>query len=105
MSTTLRCFRHDRKLKHYSYEENVADPHDFLCYGCDEGRDGYVINIRGKLGDIELDEQACRGCMKFLTVYDSSLFHLYDSVPIKDVLDGQYHYQISLNIKHCLQSF
>lgn len=22
----------------YNYEENVADPHDFLCYGCDEGR-------------------------------------------------------------------
>jgi len=21
----------------YKYEENVADPHDFLCYGCDEG--------------------------------------------------------------------
>jgi hypothetical protein len=26
---------------------------------------------------------------------------LYNSVPIKDVLDGQYHYQILLNIKHC----
>jgi hypothetical protein len=25
-----------------------------------------VINIRCKLGDIELDEQACRGCMMFL---------------------------------------
>ena len=35
------------------------------------------------------------------TVYDSSLFHLYNSVPIKDVLDGKYHYQILLNIKHC----
>src|SRR5215471_50400 len=50
----------------YNYEENVADPHDFLCYGCDEGRNGYVINIRRKLGDIELYEQACRGCMMFL---------------------------------------
>jgi len=50
----------------YKYEENVADPHDFLCYGCDEGRNGYVINIRRKLGDSELDEQACRGCMRFL---------------------------------------
>jgi hypothetical protein len=50
----------------YKYEEGVADPHDFLCYGCDEGRNGYIINRRRKLGDIELQEQACRGCMRFL---------------------------------------
>src|SRR5215467_10789467 len=50
----------------YNYVKNVADPHDFLCYGCDEGRNGYVINIRRKLGGIELYEQACRGCMMFL---------------------------------------
>ena len=50
----------------YNYVKNVADPHDFLCYGCDEGRNGYVINIRRKLGDIELYEQACCGCMMFL---------------------------------------
>jgi hypothetical protein len=50
----------------YKYEEGVADPHDFLCYACEEGRSGYVINIRRKLGYIELDEQACRGCMRFL---------------------------------------
>jgi hypothetical protein len=30
------------------------------------GRNGYVINISRKLGDMELREQACRGCMKFL---------------------------------------
>jgi|GEM_PF-5715227 len=27
----------------YNYEENVADPHDFLCYGCDEGRNGDIL--------------------------------------------------------------
>jgi hypothetical protein len=49
-----------------NYEENIPDPHDCLCYGCDEGRNGYVINIRRKLGNIELGEQACCGCMRFL---------------------------------------
>jgi hypothetical protein len=73
----LKRFLHDRLHpgsivgnSHYDWsykdEEGVADPHDFLCYGCDEGRNGYVINIRRKLGEIELDEQACRGCMRFL---------------------------------------
>ena len=85
----------------YNYEENVADPHDFLCYGCDEGRNGFVINIRRKLGDIELHEQACRGCMRFLDSIRLFSIPFDNSTPIKDVLDGQYHYQISLSIKDC----
>jgi hypothetical protein len=49
-----------------NYEDNVVGPHDFLCYGCDEGRDGYVINVKRRLGDIEVHEYACSGCMKSL---------------------------------------
>lgn len=37
-----------------------------MCYGCDEGRDRYVITVRRKLHDIVVREQACVGCMKFL---------------------------------------
>jgi hypothetical protein len=48
------------------FEGHMAGPHDFLCYGCDEGRNGYVINVRRKLGDVQVHEYACSGCMKFL---------------------------------------
>ena len=66
-TSLLKRFLHDRlhpgsivDNSHYDWsykdDEGVADPHDFLCYGCDEGRNGYVINIRRRLEDIELDE-------------------------------------------------
>jgi hypothetical protein len=41
--------------------------HDFFCYGCDEGRNGYLIKIRRKLSiGIIIMEEACVGCMSLL---------------------------------------
>jgi hypothetical protein len=35
-------------------------PHDFICYGCDEGRNGYLIHVRRKLSDgVIIKEEAC----------------------------------------------
>ncbi len=41
-------------------------PSDFLRYRCDEGPKGYVINVKRKLGDIEVQEKACSGSITFL---------------------------------------
>lgn len=69
----LKRFFYDRtngstnwRVYEYRYPPWFIGPHDFLCYGCDQGRNGYVINVKRKLGDIEVQEEACSGCMAFL---------------------------------------
>ncbi len=69
----LKRFFYDRthgstnwRVYEYRYPPWFIGPHDFLCYRCDEGRKGDVINVKRKLGDKEVKEKACSECMAFL---------------------------------------
>jgi hypothetical protein len=54
------------------YDNKHPGPHESMCYGCDEGRTGYVVKTRRKLGDIVLREEACEDCLKIRYHSDST---------------------------------